>query len=105
MPKTLQETKAGLKCCHLDTLMCCDCPYWPHTMCQDILRSDALYWLDELEGRKEDAVWLRKGVRGNMCNEYECSKCGEILELPGFTYNCGRNFCYHCGRKMKEETE
>lgn len=49
MPKTLQEVKAGLECCQMDTLRCCDCPYWPHAMCQDMLRSDALYWIDELE--------------------------------------------------------
>ena len=52
--KTLQETKAGLECCAYNNgfqTSCSQCPY-DHTgmECIDRMASDALYWLDELEG-------------------------------------------------------
>lgn len=54
MPKTLQETKAGLRCCVGYIPPCTGCPYCETPSCIDVLAADALYWLEELEGRNAE---------------------------------------------------
>ena len=53
MPKTYLEVKHAVELCFSGRERCCDCPYWPYAACMDKLHADVLYWLDELEPRRE----------------------------------------------------